>query len=132
MKDDKTYTQDEALTSLGHMVIAENDIFEHLGGCRIAFLAADFVKQHHGGFKHADCEKVNPKWRALSGFDFVITFYATALDKSPEVQYRIMKHELMHVGFDPGNGDRWLIHHDVEDFRDMIDEYGIDWVRGDA
>ena len=104
MKDDKTYTQDEALTSLGHMVIAENDIFEHLGGCRIAFLAADFV----------------------------ITFYATALDKSPEVQYRIMKHELMHVGFDPGNGDRWLIHHDVEDFRDMIDEYGIDWVRGDA
>ena len=60
-------------------------------------------------------------------FDFVITFYWPNCENMTEEKLEmLMYHELRHVGF--GDGTFTIIPHDVEDFRDVIDRWGLDWI----
>jgi hypothetical protein len=38
----------------------------------------------------------------------------------------LMEHELRHIGI-TDNGDLVIEPHDIEDFRAIIDDYGLDW-----
>ena len=38
----------------------------------------------------------------------------------------LMIHELKHIGFEPGKPFT-IIPHDVEDFKEIIETYGMDW-----
>ncbi len=75
---------------------------------------------------YADCRKVQDVFKAYLPFDFIITFYERNTGFLNESQLKVlMKHELKHVGM--GEKGLKIMPHDIEDFRDIIEEYGMDW-----
>ena len=126
------YTQSPELAALADQVIGENDNLSHLPetGCRIAYQTADTSKKRGAKTVYADTEKVKDKYRGLLPYDFVITFYwPSCKDLSEEELKRLMFHELCHVGYGK-EGERRILPHDVEDFRDCIERWGVDWIQG--
>ena len=75
---------------------------------------------------YADTTKISPMYKALIKSDFIVTFYVPNIDGLTHFQLKVlMYHELLHVGYD--DGLCYVIPHDVEDFEDIIKEYGIHW-----
>lgn len=75
---------------------------------------------------YADCRKVSEVYRAYLPYDFIITFYERNTGFLNENQLKVlMYHELKHIGM----GDRGLkiVPHDKEDFKDILERYGLDW-----
>jgi predicted metallopeptidase len=76
--------------------------------------------------RYADCRRVREVFRAWLPYDFIITFYYNNTSMLSENQQKIvMLHELMHIGMGP-KGLK-LVHHDVEDFKVILREFGLDW-----
>lgn len=126
------YKVSEPLQAMGEAMIRE--AFPGLAECNIAYLISDKEKNSKGRTVYADVKKVPDMWRAITGLDFVITYYldAFAEDVSNEARRVLMKHELMHIIFAPDTdgieGERATRGHDVEDFGAIIEEYGYDWI----
>lgn len=125
------FTLSEELHDLAQKVIAEHDNLGIIDDpeCRIAYMYSDVSKSSKGKPLFADTEKLNDKMKALANVDFIITFYTPNVedldDKRKEI---LMYHELKHVGFDPDKQRYWIIPHDVEDFSEIIESYGTDWI----
>lgn len=97
-------------------------------GIRIGYQYSNQKKLCQGKTKYADTMVVREKLKEFLPIDFIITFYepnCAALDD--EHLSRVMYHELLHVGFD-GLGRFWVAPHDVEDFRECIERWGLDWL----
>lgn len=127
------YYINDTLRDIAEKLIRTEDKFEHLRdtGCRIAFQDSDQAKKSNGKVVFADTEKVKDKYKRFMPYDFVITFYTPNTDHlDDEHLMRLMFHELSHVGFDPEENMFSIIPHDVEDFRDVIERWGIDWIDG--
>jgi hypothetical protein len=76
--------------------------------------------------KYADCRKVKLCYQAWLPFDFIITFYEPNTELLSENQKKIlMLHELKHIGI--GEKGLKLEEHSIEDFKDILKRYGIDW-----
>ena len=125
------YTKSEELEELGNKVIAENNEFAHLrdGVCRIAYQYCDTAKKSNGKVVYADTMKVSEKMKQFAAYDFVITFYAgntNLLDD--ETMEHLMFHELLHVGYDPDNVTFSIVPHDLEDFKEVIERWGVSWI----
>ncbi len=117
------------LAALAESVIAEHKEFKPItdSECRIAYQYADKEKKSGGKTVYADTTKVSEKMKAVAPYDFVITFYKPSTDSlSPEKKRILMRHELKHIGID--NGKFKIIPHDVEDFSDIIEEKGMNWI----
>lgn len=126
------YKISEELEDIALEVIEENShLFEHLldPDCRIAYQFCTKEKKSKGMTVYADTEKISDKHKELMPYDFLITFYLDSADIDPEHLKRLMFHELLHVGFDPGQKAYSIIPHDLEDFRACIDRWGADWAR---
>jgi len=96
--------------------------------CRIAYLYSDQAKKSSGKKVFADTEKLSDKVKALVPYDFVITFYQpNTAPLTPEKMEILMYHELRHIGFAP-DGKCSIVPHDVEDFSDILEDYGMKWV----
>ena len=121
------YIKNEELEKIAAKVISENDCFSNLNNVRIAYQYADGKKTNAGKTVYADTEKVKDKYKEFMPYDFVITFYeGNTCNLTPEKMEHLMFHELKHVGVD---GSRfYLVPHDIEDFRVVIDQWGIDWI----
>jgi hypothetical protein len=79
-----------------------------------------------GKTKYADCRKVKLCYQAWLPYDFIITFYEANTELLSENQKKIlMLHELKHVGI--GEKGLKLEEHNIEDFKDILKRYGIDW-----
>lgn len=75
---------------------------------------------------YADCRKVQEVFKAYLPFDFIITFYERNTCFLSENQQKIlMLHELRHITM--GERGLKLKPHDIEDFKAILDEYGLDW-----
>ena len=75
---------------------------------------------------YADCRKVQEVFKAYLPFDFIITFYERNTGFLNENQQKIlMLHELRHITM--GEKGLKLRPHDIEDFSDILDKYGLDW-----
>lgn len=124
----------ESLRDMAAKVIAENESLLHLETelDRILFMYSDQNKTSKGKTVYADTEVIKEKFREVMAYDFVITFYKPPTQfLSDEKMERIMYHELRHVGIDYEGEDDvklYIVPHDVEDFRDMINTWGIDWL----
>ena len=97
---------------------------------RIGYVTADVEKTRNGRAVLGQCEKVPDRYKWAMPFDFFITFYEPNCERLTDAQRRVlMLHELMHVGVDvDGNEESYrVVPHDVEDFRKIIEEYGMDW-----
>jgi hypothetical protein len=93
---------------------------------KVGYVRSYETKQAKGKQINADCRKVNGTYTAYLPFDFIITFYEPNMGYMNENQKKIlMLHELKHIGL----GERGLRieNHDVEDFKDILYRFGIDW-----
>lgn len=131
------YWQEDDLDALGKNVIQKYKELNALDDpdCRIVYQYCDKAKKSNGLEVFADTELVKEKLKLFIEADFIITFYTgntEALDA--DRLEKLMYHELCHVGYNPsadGMARFCIIPHDVEDFRSVIDKWGIDWVKGD-
>lgn len=124
------YEVSNYLMKIADELMDTNDKFSHLRdyGCRIVYLMSDQPKKSAGRSVYADTEKVKDKYKCFSPYDFVITFYQpNCAGLEEEHLKRLMFHELLHIGFDE-DGNCSIIPHDVEDFREVIGNWGMNWL----
>jgi hypothetical protein len=104
--------------------------FLNAGTIKLIFLESTKQKKSAASIVHADCEKIADSKRWAIDADFVITVYAPNVEAMNDEQLKIlMLHELMHIGVkEDGNEETYyIVPHDVEDFRAIIDKFGMDW-----
>lgn len=94
---------------------------------KIGYVLSYEAKKKDGGMVFADCRKVSGPYLAYLPFDFIITFYEPNIAILSDNHRKIvMLHELRH----PMIGPRGLTNrpHDVEDFKFILHEFGIDYL----
>lgn len=93
---------------------------------KIGYVRSYEAKKDKGRSINADCRKINGTFTAYLPFDFIITFYEPNVYHMSENQKKIlMLHELRHIGI--GERGFRIENHEVEDFRDILDRFGIEW-----
>lgn len=115
-------------------VIAEHEDLHWLdtASVSIGFLASDKSKKSKGREVLGECIKVRDLYRAYIPHEFIVVIYEPNVSYLTDEQLEILiYHELLHVGVDDTTGEPRLqiVPHDIEDFRKVIDRYGIDWSR---
>lgn len=113
----------------GQKIIRQRETLSYIrySKIRIGYCMSDNPKQSNGKTVYADCSKVPPLYKAWIPYDFIIRFYEpNVMFLTEDQQDMLMYHELLHVGLD-NNGGFKINPHDIEDFRAIIDEYGLDW-----
>ena len=97
----------------------------------ILYLSSDKEKKSRGRLVAGECECINPKYKWAIPCDFTITVYEPNVITFNDEQMEILLfHELLHVKIeinDDGTEKYSVNPHDVEEFRTIIDRYGIDW-----
>lgn len=115
------------LAKLGNKIISHFSEFDFIKeyGIRIGYVIS--YERKNGEKKvYADCRKLQEVYKAYLPYDFIITFYDYHTGAMSEKQKKIlMKHELKHVGISM-RGLK-LMPHDIEDFKDILEEFGLDW-----
>jgi len=123
------FEKSESLEALAKEVIAENADLKHLDNptLRIVYMYCDKDKTSNGKKVYADTTKLNDKTKAVAGCDFIITFYKQICSTLDKAKMKIlMRHELKHVGFKDGKFS--IVPHDVEDFKEILEQHGMNWV----
>ena len=95
----------------------------------VGFMSSNLAKTSKGKIVHGQCEKVPEKYKSFIPFDFLVTVYEpNVIDFSPAQIKILLHHELLHVGVNEKAEPSYRINpHDVEEFNEIIDRYGIDW-----
>ena len=117
--------------------LAEKVIDEHpdlrwirATGVSIGYLESDQEKKNASGYVLGQCSVVKDIYRPYCHHDFLITiFLPNTAHLSEEQKKVLLYHELLHVDVDESSGEPKYrtAPHDVEEFRSVIDQYGIDW-----
>lgn len=127
------YTKSAQLEQIARQVMIEFVDLAHLDdpGLRIAYQYSDQEKKNHDMVVYADTEVVKEKYREFMPYEFLITFYEpNCSDLDEEHLKRLMYHELKHVGFE-GDSKFRVIPHNLEDFRECVEKWGVDWIKQD-
>lgn len=99
----------------------------------IIYLSSEHEKTSDGRPVLGQCEKIQDKYKWSIPCDFTITLFKPNIEDLSEEQIRlVILHELLHVGIrldSEGNEVYYVVPHDVEDFRLLIERYGIDWAK---
>lgn len=92
----------------------------------ILCLSSEHEKKTKKKIVYGQCEKIADKYKWGIPCDFTITIFEPNVIGFSDEQIKILIfHELLHVGVD---GDKMFIRpHDLEDFKTIIDEFGVDW-----
>lgn len=96
----------------------------------IVALGSDQERKANGKTVFGECEKIQAKYKWCVPCDFTITVFEPNTERFTDDQLRILLlHELMHVGIErDGNEEKYrIIPHDVEEFRAIIERYGVNW-----
>jgi predicted metallopeptidase len=115
------------LRKLGQKIIKAFDEFSFIReyDIKIGYLIS-YERKAGEKIVYADCRKVQEVFKAYLPFDFIITFYDRNIGHLSEKQVKIlMLHELRHIGL--GMKGYKLRPHDIEDFKDILEPYGLDW-----
>lgn len=128
----ENYAESTEYRLIADEVISEKDNLHWLlsMGVRLAFIESAKKKMSEGKEVYAECIKVEELWQVFCPYDFLIVVYGQNVAGMRTDQKKIlMYHELLHCDFDETkNGIKYKIKpHDIEDFRDIIDTYGLDW-----
>ena len=121
-------TINEDYQKIANELIATRPELEDLRNSDVTIicLASDQEKKSNGKLIFGQTEKIADKYKWGIPCDFTITIFDPNVAYWTANQMKIlMLHELLHVGVD---GDRLYIRpHDLEDFKSIIAEYGVDW-----
>ena len=128
----ETRTISEFYTEIAHELIESEDVLKYIrdSSATIIYLGSDSEKKSKGRLIYGECERVPDKWKWTVPCDFTITIFEPNVERFSEEQLRILiLHELLHVGIvQDGNEERYsIIPHDIEDFKVILDRYGVEW-----
>ena len=81
-----------------------------------------FYKAEKSSF-FGKCSRATGKWSYLTGYDYVIEVWKPFWDRSTDqVREALVYHELLHI---QKGKVKWVVRkHDVEEFLDVVQEYG--------
>ena len=103
----------------------------HDRGVAICAMESDRKKKKGGCLAVlGECIKVKALYAEFCPYDFIIVIYSPNVRGKTEDQLRIlMYHELLHAGMREVKGEPvyFIRPHDEEEFRTVIDRYGLDW-----
>jgi hypothetical protein len=95
-------------------------------GLKIGFVRSYETKNKDGKAVLGTCEKVNEKYKAYLPYDYLITIYYNNAYYLNDNQYKLLiYHELKHITI--GNRGLTIRPHDIEDFRDILRDFGLSW-----
>ena len=119
-------------TEIANKLIQSEPILEYIKNSNvlITFLSSEHEKKGNKKVVYGECEKINEKYRWAVPCDFTITIFEPNVERfTPEQIEILILHELLHIGIElDGNEEKYFIYpHDVEDFKAIIDKYGIGW-----
>ena len=129
----ETRVPSERYGRLAREVIAEEGRLAPIArsDVRIAYLSSDAKKTSHGKVVFGQCEKVPDRYKWAVPYDFAIVIYEPNVAGFSEEQLRtLMLHELMHVGvYANGDGEEVyrIVPHDLDDFRSIVERFGMEW-----
>lgn len=126
--------QSEEFAELAQEVIQEHRDLHWIiaAGINIGYLESNREKISKGRETLAECIKVKDLYKYYIPHDFLIVIYAPNVSGMSRDQLKILLyHELLHVGMNEKDGvPKYIVNpHDVEDFRTIIDRYGLDWAK---
>lgn len=125
-------TMNERFAEIGTELIQAEPELKYIADSNvtIVFLSSEQEKKSSGKLVFGQCEKVPDKYKWAVPCDFTITVFEPNVERFTDDQIRILLfHELLHVGIElDGNEEvHSIVPHDIEDFRVLIDRYGMDW-----
>lgn len=128
----ETAVQSEEYAELAREVIREQPSLRWIpdAGITIGFLESDRPKKSKGRETLGECIRVKDLYKCFIPYDFLVVVYApNVAGMSRDGIKALLHHELLHVGVDEKNGEpKYFVNpHDVEEFREIIHKYGIDW-----
>lgn len=132
----ETRVQSERYALIGRELIETEPALAPLrgSGARIAFLSSDGKRTSNGRAVMGRCERVPARFRWCVPYDFTVTVFEPNVQTLDEFQLRtLLLHELLHAGVDvleDGTERYRIVPHDVEDFREVVERFGLDWARG--
>lgn len=99
------------------------------GDVTIVYLSSTHKKKSKGKYVLGQCEKVADKNKWAIPCDFTITIFDRNMEgASDEFVKKVLFHELLHVGIDE-DGIKFIRPHDLEDFKAVVDEFGVNWAQ---
>lgn len=131
---DDSYAISDMYSEWAEQIIKDKrpDILD--AGISVGFISSDKQKKH-GRIKLVlgECKKIDELHKLFCPYDFLIIIYDRNCEGLTDEQMQILIwHELNHIGIDPETGDFFVKPHDVEEFDDIIREYGLHWQDGDT
>lgn len=127
-------TLNEHYAELGQALIDGEEVLAHIreSEASIAYLGSDYAKRSRGRTVYGECERVADKNKWAIPADFLIVVYEpNCAGMDDEHLSRLIFHELLHVGIeldDNGIEKHSIRPHDLEDFRECVDKWGVDWI----
>lgn len=101
--------------------------FSHLDPEQIVLVFKDSEKSSWYG----QTRLIKGVWQVITDKAVLMTLWKNAWNaKTPSWQALLIYHELLHIGWDDEKGYK-LIKHDIEDFAEVLKQYGIDWENSD-
>lgn len=125
-------------TEIGQSALNEfaDEKFKHIieFGISIGYVTSEESPETNGVKKLAECIPVKKDHqRQFNPHDYLIKVYEPNVAYMNDIQKRIlMEHELMHIKcYENSDGDLKISTntHDVQDFKDIIEKYGMDWAK---
>lgn len=131
----ETREQSEYWAELAEEIIQTEPLVEYLQfrNFTIIYLTSEHKRKSNGKAVHGLTEIVQEKNKWSMPGDVSITIYEANNEGFTKEQERIlMLHELMHIQVDGENNNKPKLRgHDVEDFSEIIEMYGMDWAHVD-
>lgn len=122
-----TRTINEHYAEIGAELIKKKPLLRKIEDTSIVYLSSTLKKRSADKIIKAQCEKISEKYKWSIPCDFTITVFEPNCIGMSEKQMEILiYHELLHIKIDE-DGNYSVRPHDLEDFRVIIDEYGVDW-----
>ncbi|MBQ3429182.1 MAG: hypothetical protein IJH28_05350 [Mogibacterium sp.] len=125
-------TINEHYAEVGADLIRTDSVLKYIADSEVSivYLSSEQEKKASGKLVFGQCEKVPDKYKWAVQCDFTITVFEPNVERFTDKQIRILLlHELLHIGIElDGNEEVYsIVPHDVEDFRLILDRYGMDW-----
>ena len=123
----------ETYAQIAADLIKTEDALKYIAesGVTIVYLSSEHEKKQDGKVVFGQCEKIKEKYKWAIPADFTITLFEPNVHDLTDEQIRtVLFHELLHIGIKPDGDDRFFcVPHDIEDFRLIVDRYGLDWAK---
>ncbi len=99
---------------------------------KIGYLTSQEEKKTGHGIKtvFADCRLVPDNMQWICHYHFLITVYLPNISEFTDEQLEILLwHELKHIGIDCDSDEEkyFLVPHDIEEFHEIIEKFGLNW-----